>query len=261
MARRQELEEIRSRFLRKIGAATPFYQLFDLMPDVAFFAKDRQFRLMCANEHFLRRLGLEHEWQVIGKDDFALFPPRIAEAFRRDDEEVLLTGQPKNNIVELFFTSQGLPDWFITNKLPLRDAKGSVIGIMGTVQSYEHRRQIIQPYVEMDRALAHIREHFRSGLTVKELAYAVNTSPRQLHRRFVSTFGISPQAFILKLRIQAACEALQADGAQIAEVARSLHFSDQSHFTQVFQRHVGLTPLKFQKRYRLRAATRTEPAV
>lgn len=251
LPRRTALEG-RSRFLRRLSPDTPFYQLFDLMPDVAFFAKDRQFKLVCASQHFVERLGFQNEAQVIGKDDFDLFPPRLAENFRRDDEDVIRTGRPKLNIVELFFTDQGIPDWFVTNKLPLRDTQGRVIGVMGTVQSYEGRHRVLQPYLQLDRAVGYIREHFRGGVSVKELAHVVHLSPRQLHRKFMEVFGTSPQSFIIKLRIQAACEALQREGSQIAEVTRDLGFCDQSAFTQLFQKHVGLTPLKYQKRYRLR---------
>jgi len=242
----------RDRFLRRIDAATPFYRLFDHMPDVSFFAKDHRFRLMCASQRFIERFGYHDESQVLGKDDFQLFPSRLAENFRRDDEEILRTGQPKLNIVELFFTEQGVPDWFVTNKLPIRDRRGRVIGVMGTVQSYEARRQVLQPYLQLDRAVTYIRENFRRGVSVKELAIVLHVSLRQLQRRFVEAFGIGPQAFIIKLRIQAACEALQQEGSLISEVAASLGFCDQSAFTQLFQKHVGLTPLKYQKRYRLR---------
>lgn len=249
---RQSALAERERFLRQLGAETPFYRLFDHMPDVSFFAKDRHFRLMCASQRFVERFGFREEAQVIGKDDFALFPSRLAENFRRDDEEILSTGEPKLNIVELFFTEQGVPDWFVTNKLPLRDLRGRVIGLMGTVQSYEGRRQVLQPYLQLDRAVTYIRENFRRGVSVKELGHVLHVSLRQLHRRFVEAFGSSPQAFIIKLRIQAACEALQREGSQISEVATSLGFCDQSAFTQLFQKHVGLTPLKYQHRYRLR---------
>jgi PAS domain S-box-containing protein len=242
----------RERFLRRISEDTPFYRLFDLLPEVAFFAKDREFRFMCANQRFIERFGLHDECQVIGKDDFDLFPSRIAESFRRDDEEILRSGQPKLNIVELFFSDQGVPDWVVTHKLPLRDRRNRVIGVMGTVQSYESRRQVLQPYLQLDRAVAYLRENFRSGVTVKELSQVVHLSPRQLHRKFVETFGISTQAFIVKLRIQAACEALQREDSPIQEVARALGFCDQSAFTQLFQKHVGLTPLRYQKRFRLR---------
>jgi AraC-like DNA-binding protein len=250
-ARRSALSA-REKFLRRLGSDTPFYRLFDLMPDVSFFAKDRQCRLMCASQQFIKRFGFRDEAQVIGKDDFALFPARLAESFRRDDEEVMRTGQPKVNIVELFFTEQGIPDWFVTNKLPLRDRQGRIIGVMGTVQSYEGRREVLQPYLQLDRAVAYIREHFRAGVSVKELAGVLKVSPRHLHRKFMEAFGSSPQAFIIKLRIQAACEALHREGAQISDVARDLGFCDQSAFTQLFQKYAGLTPRQYQQRYRRR---------
>ncbi len=249
---REESLAIRERFLNRIGSETPFYRLFDLMPDISFFAKDREFRFVCASQRFIERFGFRDEWQVIGRDDFDLFPSRLAESFRRDDEEIIRTGEPKVNIVELFFTEQGIPDWFMTNKIPVKDSRGRIIGVMGTVQDYEHRRQVLQPYLQLDRAVAYIREHFRSGVTVQELSEVVHLSPRQLHRKFVEAFGVSPQAFIMKLRIQAACEALQREGSQIAEVAREFGFCDQSAFTQLFQKHVGLTPLNYQRRFRLR---------
>lgn len=118
----------RENFLRRISGETPFYRLFDHMPDVSFFAKDRKLRLLCASQHFLERFGFRNEVEVIGRTDFDLFPSRLAENFRRDDEEVCRTGRPKLNIVELFFTAQGVPDWLVTNKLPLRDRQGESLG-------------------------------------------------------------------------------------------------------------------------------------
>jgi AraC-like DNA-binding protein len=206
---------------------------------------------VCASRGFIERFGFKEESEIIGKDDFELFPQRLAESFRRDDEEVMRSGQPKLNIVELFFTEQGIPDWFITSKMPVRNRHGKIIGVMGTVQSYEGRKQVLQPYLQLNNAVTYIREHFRTGVTVAELADMVHLSTRQLHRRFIEAFGISPQAFIMKLRIQAACESLQKEGELIADVARDLGFCDQSSFTQQFQKHVGLTPLKYQKTYRL----------
>ncbi|HEV7404547.1 MAG TPA: AraC family transcriptional regulator [Chthoniobacteraceae bacterium] len=244
-------------FLQSIGAETPFYRLFDHLPELAFFAKDRQYRLMCASQRFLERFGFHAESEIVGKDDFELFPERLAENFRRDDEQVMAAGEPKLNIVELFFNDQGVPDWFITNKLPLRDPAGQVIGVMGTVHSYEGRREVLHPYLQLDAAIAYIREHFRSGVSVKELSHAIHVSPRQLHRKFMGAFGSSPQTFIMKLRIQAACEALQRKDAEIHEVARAHGFCSQSAFTQLFQKYVGLTPLKYQRRFRLEAADGT----
>ena len=257
---RQQAAAVRARFVRSIGSDTPFYRLFDHLQDISFFAKDRQFRLMCASKRFLERFGLKSEAEVVGKNDFELFPERLAENFRRDDQVVMETGVAKLNIVELFFNDQRVPDWFITNKLPLRDRRGKVVGVMGTVHSYEGRREILHPYVQLDRAIAYIREHFRTGVSIKELSHAIHVSPRQLHRKFMTTFGVGPQTFIMKLRIQASCEALQRNDAEIHEVASAHGFSSQSAFTQLFQKYVGLTPFKYQKRFHLRQPGRSSVA-
>jgi AraC-like DNA-binding protein len=242
---------LRAKFLSSLDLQSQFYRMFDSLPGISFFAKNRDFRLICANRHFIETMGFKNEDQIMGKDDFDLFPRRLAENFRRDDEEIFRSGQAKLNIVELFFNSQGIPDWFITNKMPLHDKKGRLIGIMGATQSYGQAMTIVHASQHIERALAYIREHFRSRLSVEDLAKQVHLSPRQLHRKFIETFGCSPQTFIMKLRIQAACEALQHEDAQISQIALDLGFYDQSGFTHHFHKHVGLTPLKYQRQFRL----------
>lgn len=244
-------DQLRDRFLRALAPESQFYRVLDHLPGISFFAKNRRFQIVCANQHFVESLGFHHEADLIGKEDFDLFPTRLAENFRRDDEAVLASGEARLNLVELFFNSQGIPDWFITNKLPVRDRQGRLIGIMGTTQSYGHAVETVHPYRQIERALTYIREHFRERITVEELAAMVYVSTRQLHRKFVESFGCSPQTFIMKLRIQAACDALQHEDAQISHVATELGFCDQSSFTQHFHRHVGITPLKYQRQFRL----------
>ena len=46
------------------------------------------------------------------------------------------TKKPKLNILELVFNSQGLPDWYLTNKYPLFNDRSHVVGLMGTVRPY-----------------------------------------------------------------------------------------------------------------------------
>jgi AraC-like DNA-binding protein len=243
---------LRENFLAALGSETPFYRLFDHLPDVAFFAKNSDFQIIAASRLFFERFGFEREEQILGKDDFELFPSRLAETFRRDDAAVLSSGTPRLNLVELFFNRQGIPDWFVTNKLPVKDIEGRVIGLMGTTAGFEARKALLQPFFNLEKAVCYIRQNFREKITVEQLAERVHMSSRQLHRRFQEAFGVGPQAFILKLRVQAACEMLQAENSLIAEVAGALGFCDQSAFTQAFHKHIGLTPRQFQMQFRLR---------
>ena len=243
--------EERDRFLASVAPESSYHALFNLMPGVTFFAKDRHSRLMAANAHFYRRFGFRTEAELVGKDDYQLAPPRLAEHFRRDDEEVMTTGRPKLNIAELFFNTQGIPDWFITHKLPVFNRQGIVIGVMGTSQSYAEAKTVLHPYLAIDQAVIWIREHFREKITVTQLAAHVHLSERQLHRRFVETFGFSPQAFILKVRLQAACELLQHGDHRIGEVAREAGFSDQTALGLRFRQQMGMTPMAYQAQFRL----------
>ena len=64
----------------------------------------------------------------------------------------------------LFFNSQGLPDWYLTNKYPLFNDRKDVIGLMGTVRPYgdgEKKELKWERDDEIGRAVNHIRNHFR----------------------------------------------------------------------------------------------------
>ncbi|NOY00977.1 MAG: AraC family transcriptional regulator, partial [Verrucomicrobia bacterium] len=191
-----------------------------------------------------------NESEIVGKTDFELFPRQLAENFRKDDKAVMESGEPRLHIIELFFNPQGIPDWYITNKLPVFDHSQNIIGVMGTVQSYEGRHQAMQPYLQIDRAVQYIRQHFREHISIAALSAMAKLSPRQLNRRFQETFKVSPQAFIMKLRLQAACEELRQSKLPIAEIAIELGFHDQSSFTLQFRKQLGITPSKYRKSYR-----------
>lgn len=246
------LHKARERLLGELDAASHFGNLLEHLPGISFFVKDHKLRLLFANRHFIESVGRRQPNEVLGREDFQLFPPRLAENFRRDDLEVLRGGGPRLNIVELFFNAQGIPDWFVTNKLPLHSKRGRVIGVMGTTQALGQAMNNLHTSQSVQRALDWIRSHFRRNMRIVELADAIGISARQLHRKFIEAFGCSPQTFIMKLRVQAACEALQHADAQISAVATSLGFCDQSALTRHFHRHMGITPLHYQRRFRLR---------
>lgn len=239
--------DLKDGFFRAMAPPWQLAQLMDHLPGVAFFAKDSGFRLVAANRAFWERLGCRGEEDLLGRTDFDLFPPRLAGHFRRDDEEVMRTGRPKLGIIELFFNRQGLPDWYFTRKFPVFGAGGEVIGVMGTVQSYERRRAAMTPHWQLDRAVAWLREHFREPVEVARLARIAGMSPRQFNRLFREAFGTNPRDFLVKTRVQAACAALRDSPASIAEIAVEAGFYDQSSFTRHFRRHMGVTPLRYRK--------------
>mgnify|MGYP001395220899 FL=1 len=221
--------------------------LFDNIPGVSFFVKDVNHRLVSVNEGFLPRLGLSSERELLGKTDFDLFPPRLAEHFRRDDRLVIESKKPMLNILELVFNSQGLPDWYLTNKYPLFDRTGEVVGIIGTVRPYGDGELKWERDDEIGRAVSYIRKNFRTELAIADLIKVSRLNHRKLHRGFVELFGVAPMQFITRTRIEAACDDLLTTGNKLSDIAKDNGFYDQSSFTQHFRKQMGVTPLKYRK--------------
>lgn len=241
--------DLQRRFFDKMGGPQQFQQLLEHLPGVFFFVKDRQSRMICASRSFWEQLGAKSEAEIIGRTDDDFFPQHAADHFKRDDQLVMSTGDPLIGRVELWYNDQRVLDWFVTNKLPVHDTAGEIIGVMGIVRSYEGQRRTMQPLSLINSTVDYIREHHHERLTVEELAERAGLSPRQLHRKFREVFSLSVQEFLVKTRIQAASDSLLRSDLSIAEIANDLGFCDQSAFTQLFRKHMGLTPRQFRLRY------------
>jgi len=79
-----------------------------------------------------------------------------------------------------------------------------------------------------------------------ELADAVGANRFVLLRGFRRRFGVTPWAFVLRLRVERA-RALLGRGGDIVEVAHALGFADQSHLSRTFKRTVGLSPAVYRR--------------
>jgi PAS domain S-box-containing protein len=89
----------------------------------------------------VHNIGFHSEAEVLGKDDFELFPKELAEGFVADDRAVIQTGQPVINREEYVIDEQGQKRWLDTSKLPLRDEKGQIIGLVGVGRDITERKK------------------------------------------------------------------------------------------------------------------------
>ena len=241
-------DEIQKNFLAQICPDLNFRILFESLPGILVFAKDLKGRLMLGNQLFVHHCGFEEESELIGKDDYDIFPPELAEQYVNDDKRLLETGEPKKNIIELFPNYLGDPIWFMTNKVPLFDRNHNIIGLIGTCQSYEESSHFIRPYLELSKAIDHIKENYNYKISIDRLASIVNLSTRQFERRFKETFKTTAHQYILKLRILKSCDMLLKKNMSIADIALEVGFYDQSAYTKHFSKFMGLTPFQYQKK-------------
>ena len=224
-----------------------FRHLFNHLSGTLFFAKDRECRVMAANPAFVRRCGFREESEIVGLSDDRLFPPRMAQKFRRDDLQVIETGKPLLGLIELFPNADGQPEWFVTDKLPLFDREGRTCGVGGTVRSYEEQRAAIQPYLELAGVAEHLKQNFREPLDVAKLAEMAELSVRQFERKFRRTFQTTPRAYLMRMRVIHACELLVRSNMPITEVALEAGFYDHSDFARQFRKHMGQSPSSYRR--------------
>ena len=74
----------------------------------------------------------------------------------------------------------------------------------------------------------------------------LDRSVPHLVRSFTRQFGVSPHAYVIGRRIDAARRDLLR-GARPADVAAAVGFCDQAHFTRHFKRHTSMTPARFAR--------------
>jgi transcriptional regulator GlxA family with amidase domain len=251
-ARREEILAERDLWLREIDPAGSFYLLLDAIPGMRFNAKSREGKLMLMNQQNLDSFHIPDETALIGLTDFDLSPPSVAEFFLDDDARIYATGKPLLNRVELSFDEQGMPDWSVANKMPIRSHVRKIIGVMGICQPYEQRVKLLSPFHSVSKALSHIRHNYQQDISVDDLVRLVGLSERQLRRKFNAYFGVGPRQFLIKTRVAAACRHLSQSGRNFAAIASECGFTDQSAFCQQFRRYLGMAPHEFCRSLPLR---------
>ena len=103
--------------------------LFDNIPSLLFY-KDKENKFIKVNQQTAEFYGLEIE-ELEGTSCYDMLPEEQARKIHMDDLEVIDTARPKINILEPLTKKDGIIRWFRTNKIPLTNDKGDIIGIIG----------------------------------------------------------------------------------------------------------------------------------
>jgi two-component system, cell cycle sensor histidine kinase and response regulator CckA len=108
---------------------------------VRVFWKDRNLMYLGCNSIFARDAGFTDPKDVIGKDDYQMVWREQAEMYRADDRQVIESGCSKLLIEEPQTTSEGNTITLLTSKIPLRDSKGEIGGMIGTYYDITDRKR------------------------------------------------------------------------------------------------------------------------
>ena len=104
--------------------------LIDNVPDLIYI-KDKDCRFISGNTALMKTMKAKSESDILGKTDFDFYPYEIASKFFHDDQKVIKTGFPIINKEEPGIGQDKNMVFISSTKVPLRNAKGKVIGLVG----------------------------------------------------------------------------------------------------------------------------------
>lgn len=111
------------------------------------------------------------------------------------------------------------------------------------------------PKWRMKRVVDYVDANFGQPVTLGDLAAVAKLTRMHFAAQFRAATGLRPHEYLLRRRIDEAKRLLQDDSLGIVEIALSVGFQTQAHFTTVFGRFVGDTPHRWR---RAEAAGRTK---
>ena len=237
-----------SDFLSQIGDLSPFRQLMDLVPDVAFFMKDRAGRFVMQNQRSCEYCQVNHERETLGKTDYDFFPKDRAALYVQGDQEVMRNGRPIINAIAP--APENSDKMIVYSKVPIYGKDERIIGVAGIHRIVEGLRDTPDWYGRFSKVIDHIHNHYGDEMALSGLAAQACVSQSQLERRFRQLLGTSPGDYILRVRISASRTLLETTDRTIADIAQAVGFYDHSHFTRTFRRMMSCSPKQYRGHHR-----------
>lgn len=222
-----------SEFLEQVGV-NQLINMFELIPDVLFWIKDKNSHVVHANKSYVEYLRLKSLQSVLGKNDYSFAPAYLAKQFITDDHKVM-AGELVTDRLEMNSLPNGNIAWFSTSKRPLFDDKGNIIGSYGITRHLQRSEKLLSGIDIMKGPVDYVRQNYRQDISVESLAEVAHLSVSALERRFKKYLSKTPKQFITEVRLENARRLLVDSSLTIADIAYRCGFSDHSYFSKQFK--------------------------
>jgi PAS domain S-box-containing protein len=165
-----------------------YRELLENLPQ-KIFHKDKNSVYVSCNNNYARDLKIQPE-EIIGKTDYDFYASELAEKYRADDKRIMESG--KTEYIEEKYIQNGQEVFVQTAKTPLKDEKGSTIGILGIFWDITERRQI-------EQALRDSEERYRTIIEFSnDLIWILDTEGYfQFVNKRIEEFGGLKQDYFL----------------------------------------------------------------
>lgn len=104
-------------------------------------------------------------------------------------------------------------------------------------------------YGTIKRVLEYIENNVEQKIMLDDLARLTNLSPNHFHKIFTEAMGITPNAYITKIKLDRAKELLIRTDLPISEISTRCGFENIPYFSYLFKKQVDVSPGEFRKRH------------
>jgi PAS domain S-box-containing protein len=125
--------------------------LIDNVPDY-IYVKNTRHQFLLANKALASRMGARSPEELLGRTDFDFYPEELATAYASGEEKVMQLGQAVINQEESTPDPAGATVWLLTTEVPLRDAAGNVVGLVGVGRDISERKLYLAELQEAKEA-------------------------------------------------------------------------------------------------------------
>jgi sigma-B regulation protein RsbU (phosphoserine phosphatase) len=167
--------------------------LMELLPD-AIFVKDDRCRFVRINKVFATWYGLKDAAEVVGKSDADFLPQGYARANEEAELAILRKGIPVLGQEEKVVGGDGKTRWVSTTKLPLRNGKGAIVGILGFSRDIRHEKRVEEMARDSEALYQSLIESLPQCIFRKD----VEGKYVYVNQRLCALFGITAKNFLGK---------------------------------------------------------------
>lgn len=99
----------------------------------------------------------------------------------------------------------------------------------------------------IEKSIEFINNNYTNNIKVTDIADYVGLNRSYLSSLFKKTLNLSPQEFLLKFRMNKACELLKIHEHSIGDISRSVGYADPLTFSKVFKKFTGYSPKQYRE--------------
>lgn len=151
-------------------------------------------------------------------------------------------GYIRNCFIEMFKADE--PGF--NRELRLQGALYSFLAAILSPDRSSRSREDMQAHY-ISRVISLIQQNYATHVQIETIAHTLGLNRKYLSKMFKQEMGLTPQQYLIRFRMNRACELLLNPILSVGEVASSVGYEDQLLFSKIFKRTMAVSPREYRQ--------------